>query len=244
VNQTRALAVSALFFALPRAARADDCLPACRSGYVCVQATCVSACNPPCADTERCTEAGECVAREQPPPVVTQVVMPPPPVAASPPAPPVALVSATPPVDAAARDPGWARGAGVLGIVSGVAALSLAIGSEVTKDDQIPLLPLGITATTILGVGVPVTAAGAGSARNHPLVTGSPALRIVGWIGYVMTMLDAASLVVVGFTDEPVDGHITSTGVLGLLTSLCFALDAFRSASQAEALAMTVAPPP
>ncbi|MFW5924994.1 MAG: hypothetical protein ACOC9O_02365 [Myxococcota bacterium] len=38
----------------------SSCVPACRSGYVCRQGECVSACNPPCADGERCTGWAEC----------------------------------------------------------------------------------------------------------------------------------------------------------------------------------------
>lgn len=36
------------------------CVPACRSGFTCVEGQCVSACNPPCAAGERCTASGEC----------------------------------------------------------------------------------------------------------------------------------------------------------------------------------------
>jgi len=36
------------------------CLPACRTGYVCIEGDCVSACNPPCDKGERCTTKGEC----------------------------------------------------------------------------------------------------------------------------------------------------------------------------------------
>lgn len=39
------------------------CTPACRSGYICYQGQCISACNPPCAAGEQCTAAGECVAQ-------------------------------------------------------------------------------------------------------------------------------------------------------------------------------------
>ncbi len=39
------------------------CMPSCRKGFVCVNATCVSACNPLCAAEEVCTEAAECVPR-------------------------------------------------------------------------------------------------------------------------------------------------------------------------------------
>ena len=47
----------------PQAAvAAPECVPACRSGYVCLSGQCVSACNPPCADGWQCTAAAECVA--------------------------------------------------------------------------------------------------------------------------------------------------------------------------------------
>ena len=38
------------------------CVPACRSGFVCVEGRCVSACNPPCLSTETCTSSGACTA--------------------------------------------------------------------------------------------------------------------------------------------------------------------------------------
>lgn len=44
-----------------------QCRPSCRTGYVCVDGECVSACNPPCAAEETCTAEGECVVEERPP---------------------------------------------------------------------------------------------------------------------------------------------------------------------------------
>ena len=43
----------------------EDCFPACRIGYVChpQKGDCVSACNPPCANWEVCSEEAECVQR-------------------------------------------------------------------------------------------------------------------------------------------------------------------------------------
>jgi hypothetical protein len=46
---------------------AAQCVPECRSGYVCVEGQCVSACNPPCAAGERCTAEAECVAAGESP---------------------------------------------------------------------------------------------------------------------------------------------------------------------------------
>jgi hypothetical protein len=44
----------------------NQCLPACRASYMCVQGQCVSACNPLCAEGEYCTAEGECVAGSPP----------------------------------------------------------------------------------------------------------------------------------------------------------------------------------
>jgi len=38
------------------------CVPACRSGFICLEGKCVEACNPPCGSGERCVDEGECVA--------------------------------------------------------------------------------------------------------------------------------------------------------------------------------------
>jgi hypothetical protein len=46
------------------------CVPDCRSGFVCVDGQCVSACNPPCAATEVCTAQGSCVPGSMPPPAI------------------------------------------------------------------------------------------------------------------------------------------------------------------------------
>ena len=43
-------------------AQAQNCVPTCRDGYVCVKGKCVSSCNPPCAKGETCTEDAQCVA--------------------------------------------------------------------------------------------------------------------------------------------------------------------------------------
>jgi hypothetical protein len=44
----------------------NQCLPACRASFVCLQGQCVSACNPLCAEGEYCTESGECVPGSPP----------------------------------------------------------------------------------------------------------------------------------------------------------------------------------
>jgi hypothetical protein len=44
----------------------DGCMPDCRSGYVCVQRQCVSACNPLCPEGQVCTADGQCIAGSEP----------------------------------------------------------------------------------------------------------------------------------------------------------------------------------
>jgi hypothetical protein len=48
---------------------AEQCKPACRAGFTCIDGECKSACNPPCASNERCTEAAQCVRLARPRPV-------------------------------------------------------------------------------------------------------------------------------------------------------------------------------
>ena len=48
---------------------AEGCFPPCRRGYLCHpdELECVSACNPPCAASEVCSEEAECVPRDEAP---------------------------------------------------------------------------------------------------------------------------------------------------------------------------------
>lgn len=45
----------------PEVGYAQSCVPACRVGFVCVNATCVSACNPACPPGQMCTADAQCV---------------------------------------------------------------------------------------------------------------------------------------------------------------------------------------
>jgi hypothetical protein len=132
---------------------------------------------------------------------------------------------------------GWAKTAGVLGIVAGATAVSLAAGSAATvsKKDAMPAAPLGGGSAVVVAVMGPLVAAGAASARNNPAVTGSLGLRITGWIGYGVLVLDAIGMGVLGIAGEkPAQLQIISLGVLETATMLCFTVDAFVSAGQAS----------
>jgi hypothetical protein len=128
---------------------------------------------------------------------------------------------------------GWAAGAGTYGIISAAVVFGLAVASEATKSKTIPSAPLGGIATLLFAVSLPVVAAGGSSARENPMVTGSPSLRISGWIGYAVALGDAAILLSNAGKEEPADGQILSVGMLGAAAMACFIADAFISASEA-----------
>lgn len=198
------------------------CLPACRAGYTCIEGKCVSACNPPCGADETCTAAGQCESKTPPAAAAAAPV-------------PIAVNVMMPAAPTTPADPGWATGAGAFGVVAAAGALGLAVGSELTKDEQNPSLPLGIGATVLIAVAGPVTAVGAGSARNGGDVKGAQGLRIVGWIGYGIALVDASVLIGMGVNEvEPPDGVIASVGALGAISLLSFAGDAFFSAAEAK----------
>lgn len=53
-----------------------ECVPQCRSGFMCHGGLCVSKCNPPCAEGQMCTAEGECVAAVPPPTQSRTAVVP------------------------------------------------------------------------------------------------------------------------------------------------------------------------
>jgi len=51
---------------------AEECFPACRNGFFCLQGQCRSACNPPCNPGEQCQEDGQCTLGDAPVALVPQ----------------------------------------------------------------------------------------------------------------------------------------------------------------------------
>jgi hypothetical protein len=130
----------------------------------------------------------------------------------------------------------------VFGVIAGVGVLGLAVGSELTKDHQIPSLPIGIGATALTLIAGPVVAVGAGSAR-HSGARGVLGLRIAGWLGYALTLADAGVLIGLGVAQvTPPDGTITSVGLLGATSLILLSADAFASAGQASDVGTRPAP--
>ncbi len=134
----------------------------------------------------------------------------------------------------------WARTAGWLGIVAGVAAAGLAVGAEFTKEDEndIPSNLMGAAATTLVGAMGPIMNSAAGSARSGTSALGSPAMRLTAWISYGTCLTGATILLVNGFSSDsaPPPGVISAVGGVGLLTMIFFAIDDFKSAGEVESL--------
>lgn len=229
----------------PRAARAQDnvCTPACRSGFVCNQGTCISACNPVCSNTEVCTNAGECVSKCNPVCGPNETcgadgqchgtfVAPPP----TPSIPPTHGSSGFPGAPMPGNE-GWASTAGMLGIATSVVVAGL-VTAIIIVDETDFGVPVGSVATLAVGVMVPVVAKGASSARMTPGVTGASGLRLTGWIFYGLSIADALALLGLAVSGADIPPAVTSSvGLLGTASAVFMSLDAFQSAKQARASA-------
>jgi len=125
------------------------CVPACRSGYMCYQGQCVSACNPPCAANERCTENAQCVL-QAPAPVAPAPIAP---VGVPSPAPGAAPAGAAPPAGAPPPWPGAAAAtapatgapaaapaavAGPAGVAAPSTAVAPSAGAEAGASTAVP----------------------------------------------------------------------------------------------------------
>ncbi len=236
--------VMVMALALPRVARAqpeaqpaptDVCTPACRSGYLCHQGTCISACNPVCGDTEVCTNAGQCVSKCNPLCGANETctadgqcrstsVTPPPNLGPN-------LGPAPVPGQPTEN---WAPLAGKLGIATAVVVGAL-VTAIVIVDETDFGVPAGSVAILATGIMVPVVAAGGTSARKRPDVIGSPGLRLTGWIFYGLSIADGLALLGLAISDADIPPAVTaSVGVLGTASAVFMSLDAFESGKQAR----------
>jgi len=243
----------------PQAECVSACNPACGPGTLCSpQGECVSACNPPCAAGQTCAANGTCSG---PPPGQGPPGGAPPPYGGGPAQggpPPGGGYGYGPPTQqgygppaqggyggqgpapgvmmgpSGGGDPGWANTAGILGVVTAVVVGAMTAGIVAAEDPDVGL-PVGIAATVVGGIMIPVVAMGAGSARTNPSIEGSSGLRLAGWIAYGFAMADALVLIGLGVAEVEVDvGIVATVGILGVLSSIGMIIDAFASASQAE----------
>jgi hypothetical protein len=141
-------------------------------------------------------------------------------------------------VGAGSGDGGWARTAGYMGIGTMVLIGGLTAAIAANTDDEDVSIPLGIGATLLGGVMIPVVAAGGSSARTSPMNQGYPGLRLASWIVYGLTMADAVLAIGLGLSDVEVPpAVVASIGLLGVASTAGMTWDAFASASPAGSMA-------
>jgi hypothetical protein len=129
-------------------------------------------------------------------------------------------------------DAGWANGAAILGFVTAGISLIGGVMSEDGISGETGLI-IGAMTTAQFAISLPLVYAGGRSARTGTAV-GLPSWRFTGWLGYGLTLVDAALLLGLGAADIAVPGGPSSVGVLGALSSVAMALDASESARQAR----------
>jgi hypothetical protein len=150
----------------------------------------------------------------------------------------LALLSARPVLaqeqnEVPAGDPGWSLAAGVFGVISSTAVLSMGIASEVTRGHKVAF-QIGTAATLLYLASVPITAAGDRSGRRTG-AKGALGLRIASWVAYGVAAAEAVSLVAMGAMNEtPPAGLIASTSLLGFTSGILMAADAFYVHKQAD----------
>jgi hypothetical protein len=135
--------------------------------------------------------------------------------------------------DVPAGDPGWSLAAGVFGVISSTAVLSMSIASEVTRGHKVSLY-IGSAATVLHLASVPITDAGGRSGRRSG-AKGAVGLRIASWVAYGISTANAVALIALGIMNsEPPAGLIASTGVLGFTSGILMAADALYVHKQAD----------
>ncbi len=181
---------------------------------------------------------GECTAPAQQPAVVPApvIVSPPPPVYAPQPAtyaPPASSYPAHERIRA-----GWARGAGITGLVFAPIVLGMMIGAAVTlpehgHDSAIPAAPLGGTALILHIIGGALAGGGANSARGVDHMLG---LSIPGWILYGITIAYVILEFAIGYGLEgpPPAVVVGVGGALSFTSIVLLSLDGIVRGSRAN----------
>lgn len=134
-------------------------------------------------------------------------------------------------------DPGWTKGAAIAGFVATGVGTALGIAAVGTIDgiSSVPSTPLGAAATLIFGVTMPIVASGGGSGSE----SGPLALRIIGWIMYGVTLINAIPLVVLGAIDADVE-ESTSRAIAagstaaGFISGMSFSFNALIASNRSN----------
>ncbi len=156
---------------------------------------------------------------------------------------------------------GWAVAGSIIGFGLGAATLGLAVGADVTRLDTLTALPLAGTATALMIAGGPLISAASNSARVNG-AKGVPALRTIGWITYITTIIGGTGIgvasAIIGVENDSASddsddywgysepdpprthlpgGVLTAAGLLGMASLTLFSVDALVAGLEGASLA-------
>jgi hypothetical protein len=117
-----------------------------------------------------------------------------------------------------------------------VPIMALGIISASSEESE-SAIGFGAAATIVGGIGIPVGALITSKTRAKTGVSGSPGLRIAGWIGYGLTIADAVTMLALSESVDFTGGPTISVAILGSLSSIFLAIDGTQTANQARSLA-------
>lgn len=124
----------------------------------------------------------------------------------------------------------------MLGLIGAALVLGLGTASAATtgSNDVVPSLPLG-GATVVTHLIFGLLSSGGGRAARRGGGRGIPALRITGWITWVLALAGGLSLVALGASDVDVNaGPIIGVTALGAVSLISFGIDGIVGAGQAR----------
>ena len=133
-------------------------------------------------------------------------------------------------------DPGWAKGAGIFGLILTpiVGALSFAAtGFRAEGDDGGPSGALGGGALILMTIFTPIIHGGGNSAKHSGFR--NPALRIVSYVAYGLTIMNAVYMLVAGLAFDLYihPASVALTGVFGMTSVLTMSIDSLIRGSKA-----------
>jgi hypothetical protein len=133
-----------------------------------------------------------------------------------------------------------ARNGTILAGVIAAPILGLGIAAGTIKNQNEVTIPMGSVATLILAIGVPIANHMSAKTRYATNVEGSKGLRIAGWVGYGLCLIDAVYMITVASSGGDVpSGPVYSTAIVGAATCIIFAVESNMVHNQASSLKKT-----
>ena len=130
---------------------------------------------------------------------------------------------------------GWALGGGILGLVVLAPVTGLGIASALTTGNTVPAVPLGGSATLLVGIVSPLVFGSGRSARRGAMVRGAVGLTVTGWVTYGLCLGNAIVMIALGLSDVFIPAwEIVLATVIGDISLISFSIDALVSHKRAK----------